>query len=126
MARLRTAARPVDLNILFEILVRTAGRPTTITYGELSQIYSRETGGDWHHPREWGHHLGQVNIRLHQRGLPAISAVVVGATDGMPGDGFWGCCSSVPAEKPDDPAEANRAWSQILNRVYATDWPFRL
>jgi hypothetical protein len=47
----------------------------------------------------------------------------------MPGEGFWGCCGrggGVP-EKQESLAEANRLWSQILDRVYATtNWPFAL
>jgi hypothetical protein len=129
MAKAPVTTRPVDLTILYDILVRTAERRTTMTYRDLSDIYSREIGGDWRSPRTWGDPLGQINIRLHERNLPAISAVAVHATDGLPGDGFWGCCGrggGVP-EKPESLAEANRLWSEILDRVYATtDWPFAL
>jgi hypothetical protein len=47
MAKAPATTRPVDLTILYDILVRTAERRKRITYRELSQHYSTETGGDW-------------------------------------------------------------------------------
>jgi hypothetical protein len=115
-----------NLDVLYQILLRTARRPTTMTYKEVSDAYSTETGGDWRGPRTWGHSLGQINAKLHRVGCPAISAVVVSATDGLPGYGFWDCCPSVP-KKPSNPSDATRVWSTILDKVYATTaWPNRL
>ena len=72
-----TTQPPVDLHILYNILLRTARNRTTMTYEDVSNEYERQVG-DWlHYHGTWDQPLGQINTILYgqQPSLPALSAV---------------------------------------------------
>ncbi|HUY89912.1 MAG TPA: hypothetical protein VMV10_14345 [Pirellulales bacterium] len=122
-------ARP-DLDILYRILVRTAQNQKTMSYEDLSNEYQRETGAWYHYHGTWDRPLGELNNRLYaaQR-FPPLSAVVTykpqTGEELIPGDGFWGSAPNVP-ERPRSSDRRQEVWAEILNRVYAADWPDQL
>jgi hypothetical protein len=105
----------VDLTELYKILVRIAESKDTITYTDLSQAYKVVTRDDVH-LRQWGEPLGDVSANCTNAGLPPISTVVVSATDGLPGDGYWGIAGAPPHK------DYNR-WKAVCHLVHNAKWP---
>jgi hypothetical protein len=105
----------VDLPELYRILVRIAESNDTITYEDLSQAYKVQTGDDIHR-RQWGEPLGNVSARCTDSDLPPISSVVVSATDGLPGDGYWGIVGAPPSKD-------YNGWKAVCALVHAAVWP---
>ena len=113
---------PIEISILYSILRDIASRPDIITYSELSHAYYAATN-EWHDPHgSWDFPLGELNIRLHDLGLPPLSAVVVLNETKEPGGRFWGSTPGIPP-RPNNDLERTISWSNIVNAVQATRWP---
>ena len=116
----------MDFDAIYTILAAIARNGTLLTYGGLSASYHEATG-DWHEPHgSWDEPLGQLNQMLYAAGWPALSAVVVlqanGGGFGEPGGGFWESSPNVPA-RPANADARTAQWGQLLNAVYAANWP---
>lgn len=113
----------MDTQAIYEILVKHAnldnGRPKVLTYSELSYAY-REKTGEWHDPHgSWDGPLGDINNALYSIKAPALTALVVLKSSGMPSKGFWGCAPHVPAK----PIDELKEWMDILNQIESYNFP---
>ena len=111
-----------NLDELYLVLRNWATARGMGTYTELARDYQARTG-DWFEPHgSWDAPLGRLNQRLHAVGAPALSALVVLASGGEPGGGFWGSAPSVPS-RPKAELDRLSAWTGIVNLVHAHPWP---
>ncbi len=87
--------------IVWGLLVQAAQRGKTITYGEVAPTIATN-------PLSVGHALGPIQNYCLENRLPPLTAIVVGATTGVPGGGFI-------AWEADDLSTAH-------GMVFAFDW----
>lgn len=113
-----------DLNEIYHILRRWAKNTNHEigTYSQLAQEYLdiRSEHIDPH--TELNKVLGIINRSLAIIGAPPISALVVNNKSGVPGNGFWGCSTNVPA-KPPTKNKQFEIWTLLVQEVIAYSWP---
>ena len=93
----------------------TTHAPEKITYQELARAMDPDVNPRDRRFKRLTTALYQVNTYEHENGRPMIGALVVRASDGLPGDGFYWCARQLRFEFED--SEATAFWETELARV---------
>jgi hypothetical protein len=93
------------------VLVEAASSKQTITYTELSERLPIHVLPK---SQAMSRMLSEISRRSYEEKKVLLSAVVVRAEDGVPGDGFWDLALEL-GEQVDDQAEF---WERSLDAVY--------
>lgn len=110
----------VDLELLEHRLLDTARRGRAVTYGELLAFFERRVAPG--NVRALCRDLGRVCDRIEAAGGPDLACLVVRASDGLPGGGYFQAMRAAGRYAgPDDGPEAERfvRRAQALARAYA-------
>jgi hypothetical protein len=102
-------AAPAKTREVFEYLKTCAGEMRTVTYKEVADVTDLAPVG-------LAYQLGYIRDEIcRKRGLPWLSAIVVGSESRTPGSGFL----------PEDVSfgdAGNRLWRGMVLHVFAFDW----
>jgi hypothetical protein len=128
MAKKIRLPHKVCLETLYEILtevvsgrlVHSKDNPRTIGYLELSKIYYQRTRQPVAPFSGWGEPLYKLNERLHKKGYPLLSTVVVNRTTKLPGPGYW-VCDGLPAQPKTIEGE-RKVWEKVHREVCSQSW----
>ena len=93
----------------------TSHAPEKITYQELARVMDPDVNPRDRRFKRLTTALYHVNTYEHEHGRPMIGALVVRASDGLPGDGFYWCARQLGFEFED--SEAAAFWEAELARV---------
>ena len=89
--------------------------PEKITYQELARAMDPDVNPRDRRFKRLTTALYHVNTYEHENGRPMIGALVVRASDGLPGDGFYWCARQLGFEFED--SEASAFWEAELAQV---------
>lgn len=107
---------------IYEVVVPIVGTRRgrgTIRYGQVCErLRGRWAGLNPHGTILFGA-LGVMSSRCKEVGLPALSALVVTAKDGMPGTGYY----SIAHPELDDAMERVAAWGREFDAVHKAKYP---
>jgi hypothetical protein len=93
----------------------TSRDPEKITYQELARAMDPDVNPRDRRFKRLTTALYYVNKYEHENGRPMLGALVVRASDGLPGDGFYGCAKDLGFEFDD--SEETAFWEAELARV---------
>lgn len=93
----------------------TSRVPERITYQELARAMDPDVNPRDRRFKRLTTALYHVNRHEHENGRPMIGALVVRASDGLPGDGFYWCARELGFEFDDSGAIV--FWEAELTRV---------
>ena len=93
----------------------TSHAPGKITYQELARVMDPDVNPRDRRFKRLTTALYHVNTYEHENGRPMIGALVVRASDGLPGDGFYWCARQLGFEFED--SEAAAFWEAELAQV---------
>lgn len=93
----------------------TSHAPEKITYQELARVMDPDVNPRDRRFKRLTTALYHVNTYEHENDRPMIGALVVRASDGLPGDGFYWCARQLGLEFDD--SEAPAFWEAELARV---------
>jgi hypothetical protein len=93
----------------------TSHAPEKITYQELARVMDPDVNPRDRRFKRLTTALYHVNTYEHENGRPMIGALVVRASDGLPGDGFYWCARQLGFEFED--SEAAAFWKAELAQV---------
>jgi hypothetical protein len=93
----------------------TSRGPEKITYQELARAMDPDVNPKDRRFKRLTTALYYVNRYEHENGRPMIGALVVRASDGLPGDGFYWCARDLEFEFDD--SEETAFWEAELARV---------
>ena len=93
----------------------TSHAPEKITYQELARVMDPDVNPRDRRFKRLTTALYHVNTYEHENGRPMIGALVVRASDGLPGDGFYWCAKQLGFEFED--SEAAAFWEAELAQV---------
>jgi len=107
---------------VFSELTTAAKYHGILTYKDIAKIINLPETGQ-HMGREAGHLLGEISEDEHNRTprRPMLSALVVKADTGIPGDGFFVLARKLKKLKENATKEQEKEfWASELNQVYKT------
>jgi hypothetical protein len=93
----------------------TSRDPEKITYQELARAMDPDVNPRDRRFKRLTNALYHVNKYEHENGRPMPGALVVRASDRLPGDGFYSCARELKFEFDD--SEATAFWEAQLTRV---------
>jgi hypothetical protein len=93
----------------------TSRNPERITYQELARAMDPDVNPRDRRFKRLTTALYYVNRYERENGRPMIGALVVRASDGLPGDGFYSCARDLDFEFDD--SDATAFWEAELARV---------
>jgi hypothetical protein len=93
----------------------TSHVPEKITYQELARVMDPDVNPRDRRFKRLTTALYHVNTYEHENGRPMIGALVVRASDGLPGDGFYWCARQLGFEF--EASEAAAFWEAELAQV---------
>src|SRR5579863_1641785 len=93
----------------------TSPDPEKITYQELARAMDPDVNPRDRRFKRLTTALYYINKYEHENGRPMPGALVVRASDGLPGDGFYSCARDLEFEFDD--SEAIAFWEAELTRV---------
>jgi len=93
----------------------TSRDPEKITYQELARAMDPDVNPRDRRFKRLTNALYHVNKYEHENGRPLIGALVVRASDGLPGDGFYSCARGLDFKFDD--SEETVFWEAELARV---------
>ena len=93
----------------------TSRDPEKITYQELARAMDPDVNPSDRRFKRLTNALYYVNKYEHENDRPMIGALVVRASDGLPGDGFYSCARDLGSEFDD--SEETAFWEAELARV---------
>lgn len=93
----------------------TSREPEKITYQELARAMDPDVNPRDRRFKRLTNALYYVNKYEHENGRPLIGALVVRASDGLPGEGFYWCAKDLELEF--DGSEETAFWEAELTRV---------
>ena len=93
----------------------TSHAPEKITYQELARVMDPDVNPRDRRFKRLTTALYHVNTYEHENGRPMIGALVVRASDGLPGDGFYWCARQLGYDFED--SEEAAFWEAELTQV---------
>jgi hypothetical protein len=117
MPTVLTSAEKQMLDFLVARLVSANTRTITITYGELAHSVDPDYNPRDRHHRRITRALYRLNHYEVENGRPMIGALVVRASDGLPGDGFASVARELKQLDSASPALEHEFWKAELARL---------
>ena len=114
-----TVLTSAEKQMLDSLVARLVGGNTkTITYGELAHSVDPDYNPRDRHHRRITRALYHLNHYEVENGRPMIGALIVRASDGLPGDGFAAVARELNQLDSGDPALEHEFWKAELARLY--------
>jgi hypothetical protein len=114
--------RSVEYFKVFSELITAAKYHGVLTYKDIAKIMNLKDRGQ-HMGKETGHLLGEISEDEHNQTpeRPMLSALVVNANTGIPGDGFFVLARQLGRLKENATKEQQKEfWANELKQIYDT------